>query len=82
VREPLSSLDGFDGELFNRIDEYRSGMLAAAADLQRRAAQTRAFGQLLTGDLIAQARQAVESIDVRNQAPALSAVIPDIPRTS
>jgi hypothetical protein len=67
--ERPSSVDGFDGALFGQIDGYKSDLLAAADNLERLASQTGAFGQLLTGDVIAQGRQVVESIDVRNQAP-------------
>lgn len=62
-------LDDFEGELFAQIEGYRRDMLDATADLQRRAAQTRELGRVLTGDVIAQGRRVVESIDVRNQNP-------------
>ena len=62
-------LDDFEGELFAQIEGYRRDMLDATADLQRRAAQTRELGRVLTGDVIAQGRRVVASIDVRNQNP-------------
>ena len=65
----LSVVEGFDGELFRQIDNYRQDMLDATADLQRRVALTREFGRLLTRDVLAHGRSIVESIDVRNQNP-------------
>lgn len=65
----LHVLEGFNGELFEQIDGYRQDMLHATDDLRRRTVQTREFGRILTGDLIAQGRSIVRSIDVRNQNP-------------
>ena len=59
----------FDGLLFGVIDDYRRDQLAAAEDLRRRIACTRALGDLLTPDVIARGRRILQDINVRNQEP-------------
>jgi hypothetical protein len=62
-------LEGFRGELFRYVSEYRENMLDAAADLRRRVGETRELGSVLTGELLARGVRVIHSIDVRNQSP-------------
>jgi hypothetical protein len=59
----------FDGLLFAAVDLCKAEMLAAAEVLRCRMAATRCLGDIVTGDIIAQGRAVIQSIDARNQNP-------------
>jgi len=60
----------FSGSGFAALDSYRSEMLTGIDELRLRVACTRALGDLLTGDIIAQGRAVVlHELDVRNDNP-------------
>ena len=60
----------FDGIRFRVLDAMRADWLAKADDLRRRVASTRALGDVLTRDIIAEGRAVIlHDFDVRNDSP-------------
>jgi hypothetical protein len=67
--EGFAQVEGFDASQKSAVESYKQDLRSATDRLRRAQAESRAFGDLLSGDVIARGRQVVESIDIRNQTP-------------
>jgi hypothetical protein len=68
LQRPLY-VDGFDDSLIRRVEVNKAKILADAGELRRRVAQTRALGDMLTGDIVARGTRTIRLSGVRNRAP-------------